>query len=318
MGLFLLIGSLLPIFATAQSPPQTPPQQNSTTNNSAPTPQRSTRGKVRIYSTKKGNDQVDRETIILWKNTVIQPHEEYDSIVVLGGNVDFHGRVQDLVIVGGQVILQDGARVENQLVVLNGNLSKKNGAVVTKQVVFELPSSFPSWIKMVGPIFSTIFAKGTGLLNILVNAIFFCLFGAILYLLCPELMRESEEVARHEPLISFGWSLIGVLSFVPGLLLLVVSIVGIVFIPLFFLFFAVIYYFSAYVMVANLIGHQLPPRESPVMPPLRLFYGVFVLILVQAVPFGNWVIFAGMIFTSGAMIHTIAMRLNKGFRKSAV
>lgn len=274
-------------------------------------------GKLRIYSRtdKNGDVTKKKDTVVLWSDAVVESHEELDSVVVAWGKVHFHGRAKDLVVVGGEVILHDDARVDGSLVVLGGKLHKSEGAKVTEQVLFELPGHMPKWIAFLGPVFSFAYSEGAALLYVVVRAVFVCLFGALLYVIAPDLMREAETMAERKPLKSLFWTLMGAFLFIPGIVVLAISIVGIFFIPLFIMFYAFVYFFCAFVMAANILGHHLPPRESVVMPPLRFFYGVFIFVLISYIPVvGSLVIYLAMAFTGGAMFYTFFHRLRGRMR----
>ena len=69
-----------------------------------------------------------KDSVVLWKNTTIQPSEVFDRIVIMWGNVEFYGTAKELVIIGGTVDLHDGAKVTKKLVVLGGKFNKRDGA----------------------------------------------------------------------------------------------------------------------------------------------------------------------------------------------
>ncbi len=265
-----------------------------------------TKGTFTAFSRKMEKDGKKKDTVVLWTSIDIQEHEEYDSLVVVSGDVNFYGKAKDLVIIGGSVILQDGSEVEESLVVVGGKLVQKDGAKVTEQVYFELPEHLPSWITAVSPIISTASSEGAAFLKRIVTAVLLCLFGALLYVIMPNMMQIAESTAQKNPLKSGFWAFGSVLIFVPGLAILIISLVGLIFIPLYVAIYFVIYLFIGYVMMANILGHFLPPRRSVVMPPLRMCYGVFILELASVIPYvGPLAIYVGSFITAGAMIRTI-------------
>jgi hypothetical protein len=272
-------------------------------------------GKFRIFSrTNHDGSEGKRDTVVLWSDGTIQQDEELDSMVVARGKVKFSGKVKDLVILGGEVILEDGSKVDGSLVVLGGKLIKKEGAKVSEQVQFELPGSMPKWILALGPFFAFIYSDSAQFLFVIVRAVIVCLLGALLYVIMPKLMHEAEFFATKSPAKSAMWSVVGMLLFVPGLVMLAISIIGIFFIPLFLMAYGFVYLFSAFVMAANILGNFLPPRDSAVMPPLRFFYGVFIFVLISQIPWvGTMFIYSCMAITAGAMFRMLVGRFrNRG------
>ena len=270
-----------------------------------------TAGKFRVFSrTSQDGKEQKKDTVVLWSDSTINQDEELDSVVVAWGRVKFSGRAKDLVVLGGEVILEEGARVDGSLVVLGGKLIKKEGAKVAEQVQFELPSSMPKWILALGPFFAFIYSDGAQLLFTIVRAVIVCLLGALLYVIMPKVLHEAELYATKNPLKSAVWSLAGMLLFVPGIVMLAISIIGIFFIPLFLMAYGFVYVFCAFVMAANILGHYLPPRDSAVMPPLRFFYGVFIFVLVSQLPWvGHLFIYSCMAITAGALFRMLIFRV---------
>lgn len=299
---FLLITVLFFSFSIMAS------AQTATGQAPAPTAQSKTanRGTFTVFSRKDNTDDKKKDTVVLWTSTDIQENEEFDSLVVIAGDVNFYGRAKDLVVIGGRVVLQDGSEIQKSLVVVGGKLIQKDGAKVTEQVYFELPEHLPSWIAAISPVMSAIDSDGAAYLKRIVTAVLICLFGALLYVIMPNMMQMAEASAQKNPFESGFWAFGGVLMFFPGLAILIISLVGLIFIPLYFAVYFVIYLFVGYVMTANILGHFLPPRRSVVMPPLRMCYGVFILELVSAVPYvGPLAIYVCSFLAAGAMIRTI-------------
>lgn len=267
-------------------------------------------GRVRIYSkSDAGGESTHDETTMLWSDGTIGAEERVETLVVFHGRTDFYGRAKDLVVLGGDVTLHPGSQISERLVVLGGNLHKKDGAKISEQVLFELPQTFPRWLATFGPFVSIFASGGAQFFGIVVRAVLVCLFGALAYVIAPELMRQAEARAVQMPLQSVLWSMLAAIGFLPGAVALVISIVGIVLIPLYIMSFAFVFIFLAYVMAANILGHYLPPRNSHVMPPLRFFYGVFILVLLSHVPLlGSMLIYLAMVVTGGAMFATLMQR----------
>ena len=271
-----------------------------------------TTGTFRVYSRTKdtGDDKSKRDTVVFWNDAAVQPHEEFDTVVVGWGRMDFYGKARDLVVVGGEVVLHDGAQIEESLVVLGGKLKKREGAKVGEQVLFELPEEFPAWIAWVGPIARLFYSDGAAFLSIVVRAVLIMVLGALMLALFPNTMQEAQVLARREPLRCLLWSVGGLILYLPGMFLLFISIIGVFFVPLHAFLYVFVYAFCAFVLLGEIVGAYLPPRDSVVMPPLRYCYGVFVIIVVSYIPFvGPPLIMLAMLVTSGAVLRVFKDRL---------
>ncbi len=56
-----------------------------------------TKGTFTAFSRKMEKDGKKKDTVVLWTSIDIQEHEEYDSLVVVSGDVNFYGKAKDLV-----------------------------------------------------------------------------------------------------------------------------------------------------------------------------------------------------------------------------
>lgn len=275
-------------------------------------------GKARIRVISKTEAEATRETYIAWSDSEIEADEQYQTIIIVKGKVQIRGQTKNLVILGGETLLDAGSRVEKRLIVLNGRLKKHENAEISDQVLFELPDSFPRWLSSIVPFLALLFSEGAHFLSLLLRGVLWCLMGALLFVIAPNLLKDAEERALQMPMSGVGWFVAAAVIFIPGILALIVSIVGILLVPAYLMVFAFIFYFCAFVLVANILGQYLPPKKSYVMPPLRFFYGVFILMLIEAVPYvGSALIYLAMIITGGAMAAVTLARLRGRVTRSA-
>lgn len=314
LAIFALIAGVASIGDLAAQNPASGTQAPSTKANK----KQDARGTFTVFSRKSGEDDAQKkDTVVLWTSTDIQENEKYESLVIFSGDVNFYGTAKDLVIVGGKVVLHDGSKVEDSLVVVGGKLVQKDGAHVTEQVFFELPEHLPSWIAALSPIASLVRSEGASFLKQIVIAVLICLFGALFYVIMPETLQRAEDSVQANPFESGLWSFFGILFFIPGLVMLVISVIGIIFIPLYGFIYFLLYGLIGYVMTANILGHFLPPRRSVVMPPLRMCYGVFILELVSVIPYvGPLAIYICSFLAAGAMMRTLFYAVRSRTSKS--
>ncbi|HEY7529702.1 MAG TPA: polymer-forming cytoskeletal protein, partial [Gemmatimonadota bacterium] len=205
------------------------------------------------------------------------------DVVAMGGNVDVAGTVLgDVVCMGGRLTLRDTAIVHGDAVAVGGTLEKAPGARVLGQqqiVGVSVPFVAPfgaghahGGFGWVGGLFFTILSVGL-----------FLLLGSIFQLFLPRHLDRVETNVRSSPvkagLVGFLAQVLFIPAFLLGLILLVVTIIGIplalvwavAFIPLGFL--AAIFGFTA---VARLIGTLLASRAERGLtsPYVAIFVGL--------------------------------------------
>ncbi len=226
----------------------------------------------------------NQEWRITWGNEVIRPQENIHNIVIIKGQLRFFGRADRMVIAGGNVILEDGSHVNESLVILGGNLKKRNGAFVTENIRFGSPDDLPDWVdSSAARHIITASNLDFGFFFISLLTLFLYILGLLLIRFFPSFVNHVENKLLAFPLRSYCYSIYSVLLFVPILLILVISILGIFFIPLLFLIYSLIYLFSI-LALANFTGKRLPPKKFP-NPYLRFSYGFVAVLLVSSIPY---------------------------------
>jgi hypothetical protein len=208
------------------------------------------------------------------------------DVVAMGGNVDVAGTVLgDVVCMGGRLILRDTAVVHGDAVAVGGTLEKAPGArVLGKQQTVGVSVPF------VAP-FATGAAHGVsswvgGVIFTVLSVGLFLLLGSIFQLFLPRHLDRVETNVRSSPLkaglVGFLAQVLFIPAFLLGLLLLVVTIIGIplalvwavAFIPLGVL--AALFGFTA---VARLTGTLLSARADRGLtsPYVAIFVGLAAL-----------------------------------------
>lgn len=234
----------------------------------------------------------------------VGPGENYDSVVVLWGTLDFNGRAKDMVVVGGKVKLRRGAEVTQSLVLMGGSLDQEDGATIAGDTVtVQAPTGLYKAIVLIIPMIAALFVGAWWFITTLLWLCFSWLFGALSLYFLTKTRRRSLWLLDNRKFNSFLWALGVSLAFVPGLIFLIISIIGIVFIPMYLLIFGTAYYLS-YILsatwIGTVVGRKLGKNWSW---PFALFIGLFLTSLIgTCIPWlGKFILFGISVLASGAL-----------------
>jgi hypothetical protein len=193
----------------------------------------------------------------------IEAGELFNSVVLLWGNLEIYGQVEEVVVVSGHVVFHEGSQLTKSLVVMGGSFESKPGAAVAaEKVVFEAPGPLWRVLKSAGRVWQ----ENIGWVSRLVGALVICVvlwgLGMLLFTLLPG-VRDTmvPRLFREWPQNLFVGAL-GSLVVPVFMVLLVISIVGIFLLPL-FLIFLVAGALTSYLGAALWVGYRiLPPRGN--------------------------------------------------------
>jgi hypothetical protein len=238
------------------------------------------------------------EMIFFAQDAKIAANEKAKTIVVFGGNMEFAGECEELVVLGGSVKILSTAKINKSLVLLAGNIQQDAGAKVAgDRVIFQAPDDFPKTLAQIGPYLGLVFGGIHWLAAALGWVIFQWIGGIFLQKFLPEFWLATQNRMDKEK----GRNALGfvfyILLFVPFLLSLIISIVGILFIPFFLFYYFLVYLFGTAVGAAWL-GRKIPPLTD--RPMLALLVGLFIFLLLKATWYGAPIAFVFQILGSGA------------------
>lgn len=299
-------------------------------------------GKLTITRTTKekvGNDERvvtktttisdDNAHVTLWKDVTIKADEKFESVVAMMGNVDFYGETNELVVMGGKVHLYPGSKVNGELVVMGGDIQRDDGATVNKQSIVNLGplngalrAAMPDanskdflhpWYANgwgVPAALAWLFGSFTFQLGWKLACYLFLFAVGLLVLYCfPRLKLQSSQYLVQHLGASFGWGLLMLIIFVPVIVMLLVSLIGIPLIPLFCILYALVW-FGGYILGALELGRILPVLRNKQRDALALLFGLLSLCLISYLPWlGSTFVVLLMITGVGATAKTILDRL---------
>ena len=239
------------------------------------------------YAVIRGLENDQQSIVKIGENVIVPKGAEIRSVVAVGGSVTVSGHViQDVVAVGGSVFLKDTAMVGGDVVSIGGKIVKDPGAI-TKGDIVEVA------VAGVAPAVS-FFAKGGILKGFALFGLFsfvgFIILTIILVaLFTPQLGKVSASLEKSLSKNFWIGTLIIVL-FVPMVVVLAVSIVGIILIPLWVMVVTAAGLFG-YIAVGHLLGKKTLQafRITGRSMMVETLAGVILLCLVGFVPIAGYV-----------------------------
>lgn len=175
-----------------------------------------------------------KSVIKIGRNIDIAEDQQVDNAVAVGGQITISGLVDDHVVaVAGSVVLTSEAIVRGNVVSIGGVVVQGNGAQVYGRITEINSSTF--WA-----VVASAFDDETQEWSWLTDIIYFCFLVLLVslslltaFLFPGALNAIMFSIQRHKAK-SFFWGVLGMLMIAPFLMLLVLSFVGIPFIPIVF------------------------------------------------------------------------------------
>jgi hypothetical protein len=191
-------------------------------------------------------------------------------VFAMGGNVTIRGVVDDdVVAMGGDVTLEDGAQVRGDVVSLGGTVHKAATATIlgSNVTVGGLPKRFFDFRTM------DFFGNGIRFVGALFNLAFWLLLGWVVVMISAGRSRRVLAHIEQKPMASISWGFLGIVAIIPGTVavalvavLLVVTIIGIpvaVLLLLGYVLAVIALLFWGGVLGASALGNWLIHRLSP-------------------------------------------------------
>lgn len=257
----------------------------------------------------------------------ISAGEQRKDLVVMAGDVSLEGRVNSLIVVGGNVDLAPGAEIKGDLLVIGGDVHLSAGSRIGDELVmiggkfFDEPGSFVGSKRTITPKFKIGSDRWHGpqiwphlwmvwWSRLLSGVLGFFLAWGVLVLL-QQWANEFLVLARNfwsERKLASTLSGFGVvLSFLPGLLFLIVTLIGILLVPVYLLAVAALNVI-VYAIIIERLGYLFfVQREMPLWQ--RVLLGQVCWLILGAIPFvGGLAMFAFWILGLGACMQATTRR----------
>jgi hypothetical protein len=238
------------------------------------------------------------KSLIIREDRSLEKGVHFENVVLIEGQLNFAGSAEHLVILGGRAILEESARVTH-LYLFEGSVEQREGAEVKNLSGKGEKLLFDAWAwsrsikeRLDGFLKSVMdWEKGRlwGFLSSFLLALPIFL-GVILFVLIPGLGDVSSAQLRRAPLQSLFLGLVFLLSSIPFSILLIISLVGILLLPLLAILYLLILWLGFFVF-AIFLGRLILGIFKIQHRIAALFCGLFLLFLILSAPLASFWIY---------------------------
>jgi hypothetical protein len=232
-----------------------------------------------------------RDLVRFGSDLMIEEGMEVRNAVVIAGDVVVDGRVdQDVVAIGGSVILTDKASVGRNVVAVSGSIERGTGAEVGGNMtevnipgLYSLVNAF-SGGNWTGPfIFFAVWP--------IISFIGFLALALLIAVIFPGSLAAVSGSIEINPIKSAVAGFVGMLLIIPLGVLLAVSIIGLVLIPVEIILVSTAFLFG-YVAAAAAIGRKLyaAMKRPRTLPFWETLFGMVFLGVIGLIPVLGWLI----------------------------
>jgi hypothetical protein len=261
--------------------------------------------------------------VIVGQSFDVAADQAYDTLVVIGSTGTLNGRVNELVVIGSDIEIGETAVVNRSMVNIGSHARVHPQATVRgEDVRVSLPESWaqslskgwgswmaPGWMhdggrqggaQRVSWQMNVLWALGSWVAAVLLGALYMMIF--------PVFHRNSVDFLAANSGTSFGFGILGYLGVAPGVMILVITIIGILLVPAFLVAVAA-FVGIGYISAAGFIGQRLKVRWSEASLRTEVYamaLGVLILKVVSLIPFFGGLVVA-IVTTAGfgAVLRTL-------------
>lgn len=246
-----------------------------------------------------GWESSEARKVAVFESVVIPAGEAWDTVVVIGGNVEVYGTIVEvLVVVGGDLIVGSEAvigasgRYETSLVSVFGDVTVHEGGVIRGRTV-DVGGSIGDAARavFVDPVVRT--WRPHSLILWGWSSVMLLVAGLIASAVAPRQLSAVRDRARRHLFSSLGWGLLGAIIFVPLITaLLIVTVIGVlVAIPWVGVVLPALFLFGLAAVAAMIGGLFFGGRSSgreTLIPGTIL--GMVIICILRLIPIGGAVI----------------------------
>ncbi len=247
------------------------------------------------------------ELVVFGSSSYIAPGEKYKKVIIFSGNIDFHGYTDEFILFAGQVHFAKESVVKNSLVVLGGSFERDNGAqIANDKVEFRAPSFIYRLLGTLLGVAGDFFQGAIRWAGLFIFTLFLWCFGLLFQLLFPKFFADAEKLVFSFPFNVLS-AAIGLFAFLPGILFLALTIIGIALIPIYIVVYLASFLF-AYVLLAARMG-DLAKRWWKARSAWALLFGLSVLQVIWLIwPSITTPLILLVIITWGGLLRSVKAR----------
>lgn len=226
------------------------------------------------------------------------------SLVVFGGDATIAGEVEkDVVVFGGDVELKPTAVIYGDLVFFGGKVTREEGAKILGSEVTNISRLRNLKIERAPWVPFTV--TGRSWLGNFLSLLGSLALVLIIVALLPKHTQVAAEAIGKNPWGTLGVGILVALALFPGVILLVITLIGILLIPLWVLLYIVSGLF-AYAIGSLFLGQKVAEAGKLSLAPIwTVLIGALIINLLQFIPFvGGLVILVVITFGFGAIVKT--------------
>ncbi|OGC18568.1 hypothetical protein A2310_02030 [candidate division WOR-1 bacterium RIFOXYB2_FULL_37_13] len=257
-----------------------------------------------VFALLSGLKPETKNNLVKISSDIIVPHgTTVKSAFALNGNVNVSGIVQeDVVSFGGNIFLDKNSKVMGDVVSVGGTIKKEKGAEIMGQISEVNLGPFAGL-----PSFLTY--KNLLWISALFQLTMFIAMLALVFLVIALFQKQvgrASYYAEKSPWKAFFWGLAILFTVIPIALFLIVSLVGIVLLPLYMLILAAASIFG-FIVISQLVGKKifqaLRLKNKPML--LEAAFGFLIFALTALIPvIGIIVKFTAVLIGLGAVATT--------------
>ncbi|MBC8479110.1 MAG: polymer-forming cytoskeletal protein [FCB group bacterium] len=245
------------------------------------------------------------EIVRLGSDIIIEEGQTVKTAVSIGGDVTVLGTVRDeAVSVGGNIHVGPKAVIGGDLVSVGGTLEIEDGAELRGDIVEVGGPFFPSFLFGLG---NTGNILSLWLQFRIYTHLGFLIISLILLALFIKPLEKIADRVEETALRAAIWGVVGIILVVPLALMLVVSLIGIILVPL-EIFLVICASAFGYIAVSIILGRKIARGMNK--PDMTLFMqgliGLVLLFLLALIPFVGWLILKlVLVIGFGAVLVTV-------------
>lgn len=246
---------------------------------------------------------VDRGSLVkIGQDVELSADERTEDIVAIGGNVIVRGRVRgsvtaiggtirvlgdvggDVSAIGGNVTLEAGAVVGGDATSVGGDVIRDPGATVRGEITSVDWSGNGTGL---GEVFGflTLTFLGLNIWGLIAWLLVTFVLGWILFSLLPIPLEHQMGAIRQDPMKVLGWGVLAFLLFVPLLVVLALTVVGVLLIPVAVLAYAyagLVGVVAIWLLLGERLGEQVKWRNLGQLGALAI--GLIAIGVVRLIP----------------------------------
>ena len=226
------------------------------------------------------------QIVKIGSNTLLSKGALAESVIAIGGSTTIAGEViNDVVSVGGSVILKPTARVHGNAVSIGGVVKREPGSKVAGNTTeVNMPQNLGMMVNtgaQMGPqvmFFATALASLLAFLGVLA-------LGVIVSALFPKRIGWTSVAIERHAWQSLGWGLVWWVLLLPVTLLMIVSVIGIPIVLILWLLYGLAVVLG-YISITQLIGKKILVAFKRYNQPIvtEVIWGVVLMALINLIP----------------------------------